>query len=102
MWDERFKTRTEELLALVDNIKILNDDDALDNKLITETNEQSEMFKVDIEKDKNLEVIALVKNLTKKRHLTAVTQMSHASAHFRAELSPYHQRVHSSSCCQRT
>jgi len=29
-WDERCKTRTEELLALADTIKILNDDDALE------------------------------------------------------------------------
>jgi FtsZ-binding cell division protein ZapB len=29
-WDERCKTRTEELLALSDTIKILNDDDALE------------------------------------------------------------------------
>jgi predicted nucleic acid-binding Zn-ribbon protein len=29
-WDERSKTRTEELLALADTIKILNDDDALE------------------------------------------------------------------------
>merc|ERR1719210_2995258 len=29
-WQERSKTRTEELLALADTIKILNDDDALD------------------------------------------------------------------------
>merc|ERR1711920_251189 len=29
-WDERSKTRSEELLALADTIKILNDDDALE------------------------------------------------------------------------
>jgi len=29
-WDERCKTRTEELLALADTIKMLNDDDALE------------------------------------------------------------------------
>merc|ERR1719436_1947004 len=29
-WDERSKTRTEELVALADTIKILNDDDALE------------------------------------------------------------------------
>merc|ERR1719183_3384618 len=29
-WDARCKTRTEELLALADTIKILNDDDALE------------------------------------------------------------------------
>merc|ERR1712118_133470 len=29
-WDERCKMRTEELLALADTIKILNDDDALE------------------------------------------------------------------------
>jgi len=29
-WDERCKTRTEELLALADTVKILNDDDALE------------------------------------------------------------------------
>merc|ERR1719171_766729 len=29
-WDARCKTRQEELLALADTIKILNDDDALD------------------------------------------------------------------------
>merc|ERR1719272_481139 len=29
-WDERSKTRAEELLALADTIKILNDDDALE------------------------------------------------------------------------
>merc|ERR1712190_164743 len=29
-WEERSKTRTEELLALADTIKILNDDDALE------------------------------------------------------------------------
>merc|ERR1719401_2219442 len=29
-WDERVKTRTAELLALADTIKILNDDDALE------------------------------------------------------------------------
>merc|ERR1719272_1447701 len=29
-WDQRCKTRTEELLALADTIKILNDDDALE------------------------------------------------------------------------
>ena len=30
VWDERCKTRTEELLALADTIKMLNDDDALE------------------------------------------------------------------------
>merc|ERR1719436_2124150 len=29
-WEERSKTRTEELVALADTIKILNDDDALE------------------------------------------------------------------------
>merc|ERR1719198_2601996 len=29
-WDERCKTRAEEILAIADTIKILNDDDALD------------------------------------------------------------------------
>merc|ERR1712242_359042 len=29
-WEERSKTRSEELVALADTIKILNDDDALD------------------------------------------------------------------------
>merc|ERR1719446_1726606 len=29
-WDERSKTRSEELLAIADTIKILNDDDALE------------------------------------------------------------------------
>merc|ERR1740121_1958599 len=36
-WEERSKTRTEELLALADTIKILNDDDALELLALADT-----------------------------------------------------------------
>jgi hypothetical protein len=68
-WDVRCKLRTEELLAIADTIKILNDDDALD--LFKKTLPSSSLIQVPVrENELRARALALVQQVRHSGHVS--------------------------------
>merc|ERR1712227_220999 len=63
-WNERSKTRSEELLALAETIKILNDDDALE--LFKQTLPSASSSFVQVATSANVQALSLVQEVRKR------------------------------------